>query len=66
MKIVSTSRHAIQPVFHAPLAGDTMAGDAVRAPSHSVDLGSHNKNQYLNVQDTRLGRARQRMLVAPR
>ena len=26
----------IQPVFHVPLAGDAMAGDAVRAPSRSV------------------------------
>ena len=27
------SRHAIQPVFRVPLAGDSMAGEAVRAPS---------------------------------
>ena len=32
------SRHAIQPVFRVPLAGDTMAGDAVRAPSGSVEV----------------------------
>ena len=30
------SRNAIQPVFRVPLAGDAMAGDAVRAPSRSV------------------------------
>ena len=32
------SRHAIQPVFRVPLAGDAMAGDAVRAPSRSVEV----------------------------
>lgn len=29
------SRHAIQRVFRVPLAGDSMAGEAVRAPSRS-------------------------------
>ena len=32
------SRHAIQHVFRVPLAGDAMAGDAVRAPSRSVEV----------------------------
>jgi hypothetical protein len=30
------SRHTIQRIFRVPLAGDAMAGDAVRAPSRSV------------------------------
>jgi hypothetical protein len=33
------SRHAIQPVFRVPLAGDVLAGDSVRAPSRSVGAG---------------------------
>ena len=32
------SRNAIQPVFRVPLTGDAMAGDAVRAPSRSVEV----------------------------
>ncbi len=32
------SRNAIQPVFRVHLAGDAMAGDAVRAPSRSVEV----------------------------
>ena len=32
--------------------GDAMAGDAVRAPSRSVDLGSHNKNQHLSSRES--------------
>ncbi|HUZ42326.1 MAG TPA: recombinase zinc beta ribbon domain-containing protein [Acidimicrobiales bacterium] len=30
------SRNVIQPIFRVPLAGDTMAGDAVRAPPRPV------------------------------
>jgi hypothetical protein len=30
------NRHAIQPVFRVPLAGDLVASSAVRAPSPSV------------------------------
>jgi hypothetical protein len=33
------SRNVIQPVFRVPLAGDAMAGEAVRAPSRSVGAG---------------------------
>jgi hypothetical protein len=44
---IRDSRHAIQPVFRVPLAGDVLAGDSVREPSRSVDLEPHNKNRLI-------------------
>ncbi len=41
-------------LFRVPLAGDDMAGDAVRAPSRSLDLGSHNKNRVRATTDSRI------------
>jgi hypothetical protein len=40
-----SSRNAIHSIFREPVTGGLVASEAVRTPSQSVDLESHNKNQ---------------------
>jgi len=52
------SRNVIQPIFRVPLAGDTMAGDAVRAPPRPVGaevaLSTADTNKWLTLVEARL------------